>query len=75
MNPSTLELIGHDFEIVKLSKRGEEWHAQFAIDNTLYPEFMEPAANVAELNADDFINYMKSQALTMAAYWQQRGNA
>lgn len=69
------ELLLHSFEIVKLYKYGEEWRAQFAIDNVLYPEFLEPHHNVAELSSDDFLRYMKGQALTMASYWQSKGQA
>lgn len=68
-----LELDGHRFEIVKLYKDGQEWRAQFAVDNILYPEFLEPHVNVADMNEDSFLSYMKQQALTMAGYWQQQG--
>ena len=68
-----LELSGHSFDIVKLYKDGQEWRAQFAIDDILYPEFLEPHVNVAEMNEPDFLCYMKQQALTMASYWQGRG--
>jgi len=70
---ANLELAGHSFEIVKLYKNGQEWSAQFAVDGILYPEFLEPHVNVVDMREDDFLSYMKQQALTMAAYWQGRG--
>lgn len=66
------ELVGHRFEILHLDKTGECWLAQFAVDGKLYPPFYEPHANVVDLNEDDFLNHMRSQALTMQEYVERK---
>lgn len=66
------ELQGHTFERVKLQKTGEHWLAQFAVDGKLYPPFFEPHHNVLDMNDDQFQDHMKSQALTMQEYVEQK---
>lgn len=65
------ELEGHQFEILKLSREGENWLAQFAIDGIPFPPFYEPHCNVIEMKQDEFIDHMKSQALTVVQAVQQ----
>lgn len=65
------EIAGHTFEIVKLEKVGENWLTRFAVDGVLYPTFYEPHANVAKLPGDEFLDYMKAQALTMVSAVEQ----
>lgn len=66
------ELEGHSFEILKLDKVSEHWLAQFAVDGKPYPPFFEPHHNVVELNEEEFLDHMKSQALTMQEYVEQK---
>jgi hypothetical protein len=63
------DLQGHTFEIIQLQRMGPEWLAQFAVDGIKYPAFLEPHANVADLEDEsDFLHYMEGQALTYAQY-------
>jgi hypothetical protein len=66
-----IELEGHSFEILKLTKEGENWLAQFAVDGVPYPPFYEPHANVVDMDGDSFLVHMKSQALTVVSAVQQ----
>lgn len=66
------ELAGHTFEIMALHKVGECWLAQFAVDGKPYPPFFEPHHNVIEKNEDEFLDHMRSQALTMQEYVEQK---
>lgn len=65
------ELEGHVFEIIRLNKVGENWEVRFAVDGIPYPVFCEPHCNVARLKDDEFMDYMKSQALTMVQAVEQ----
>jgi hypothetical protein len=65
------ELIGHKFEMLRLVKDGECWLAQFAVDGRPYPPFFEPHGNVVDMTEDQFLDHMRSQALTMQEYVDQ----
>lgn len=47
---------------------GDMWYAHFAVDGRPYPAFFEPKSNVHHMRTEEFEEYMKSQALTMASY-------
>ena len=66
------ELAGHRFEIRHLEKIGEQWYAKFAIDGRDYPAFFEPEENVHHMREPEFLDYMRSQALTMMSYSNER---
>lgn len=66
------ELTGHHFEILYLGRRGEMWLAQFAVDGKPYPPFFEPHANVVDMEEPLFLDHMKSQALTMQQWVEQK---
>ncbi len=58
--------------MVHLDKEGECWRAQFAVDGKLYPPFFEPHGNVVHMREEEFLDHMKSQALTMQEYVEQK---
>lgn len=62
------EIAGHLFEILELKPMGDMWYAHFAVDGRPYPAFFEPKSNVHHMRTEEFEEYMKSQALTMASY-------
>jgi hypothetical protein len=66
------ELEGHRFEMLHLEPRGEHWLAQFAVDGRPYPPFFEPKQNVEGFDEQTFLDHMKSQALTMQEYVEQK---
>jgi hypothetical protein len=66
------EIVGHRFEIMRLESMGEMWFAQFAVDGRPYPAFFEPKSNVHQMAEDEFLAYMKCQALTMVSYVEQK---
>ncbi len=66
------ELEGHRFEILHLEPRGEHWLAQFAVDGKPYPPFFEPKQNVVGFDEELFLKHMRSQALTMQEYVEQK---
>ena len=65
------ECEGHTFEILRLEKKGEWWHAHFAVDGVKYPPFDEPACNVDGLTREQFLYYMRAQSLTMMQHVQE----
>ena len=66
------ELEGHTFERLQLRKVGEMWLGQYAVDGKPYPPFFEPHSNVVDMDEDTFLSHMKSQALTMQEYVDQK---
>jgi hypothetical protein len=66
------ELEGHKFEMLQLTKVGEMWLGKFAVDGKAYPPFFEPHSNVVEMDEETFLQHMKSQALTMQEYVEQK---
>jgi hypothetical protein len=66
------ELQGHKFELLRLEPQHEHWMAQFAVDGKPYPPFFEPKHNVVNMREDEFLDHMRSQALTMQEYVEQR---
>jgi len=73
---SRTETAGRQFEIIRLVKEHDYWRCQMAVDGMPAPEFIEPHAHVADLNGEDFLVYMKSQALGMLQYMlESRGMA
>lgn len=69
-----LETAGHSFEIITLEPAGEMWRCKMAIDGVIAPEFYEPKAHVVDMNTDDFLRYMQSQALGMLEYSRGKVN-
>ena len=65
------ELAGHRFELMRLESMGEMWYAQFAVDGRPYPAFFEPKSNVHHMREDEFLAYLKTQAITMMCYVDQ----
>ena len=65
------ELAGHHFELMRLEAMGEMWYAQFAVDGRPYPAFFEPKSNVHHMREDEFLAYLKTQAITMMCYVDQ----
>lgn len=63
-----VELQGHAFELMKLEKRNDLYLTQFAIDGKPYPAFYEPAQNCEGMREEEFMAYLKSQALGMKDY-------
>jgi hypothetical protein len=66
------EIVGHQFEIMRLEDMGEMWFAKFAVDGRPYPAFFEPKSNVSQMLEPEFLAYMKCQALTMVSYVEQK---
>lgn len=66
-----LETADHQFEIIKLTRAGEHWLAQFAIDGHKYPPFYEPVSNVIGMNEREFLRHMQAQSLTMVQFDQE----
>jgi len=67
----SLEISGHQFEILDLRREGENWLARFAVDGRPYPPFFEPHVNVLQMNNDEFLTHMKSQALSVVQAVEQ----
>jgi len=69
----TLE--GHTFDILTLRQEGEHYLVHIAVDGFKSAPFFEPVSNVYGMTEEQFLPYIKEQALTMADYYKNSGSA
>ena len=58
-----METAGHTFDRLKLDHFGDFWLCQFAVDGVPREKWLEPSANVANLNSEEFYRYVCAQSL------------
>jgi hypothetical protein len=76
MQPSTVGLDSHQFEILKLTREGEHWIAHIAVDGQPYVnghkvEFIEPHVNVMDMPEREFLPYLYGQALGLYEHYRE----
>jgi hypothetical protein len=62
-------------ELLRITRRGELWEVQAAVNGVPYPPFWEPVARTWDWPEDEFFIHLREQAISMADYCTEKEKA